>query len=141
MYDGKNFDKLIEHITGFVDDLEKLVPVEDVCRRLGEMEIEEVDDEPSLIALQDAAADTDNVLAEFATKRLERLRGEGNSAKSIQSDESARVRVGNEWTEAALSHNSGLSGQTWNEADSIATKGASAVHVGNSYGGRGIFDS
>ncbi|KAH6960016.1 hypothetical protein BKA56DRAFT_500563, partial [Ilyonectria sp. MPI-CAGE-AT-0026] len=51
LYDGKNFDKLVEQI---VDDLEKLFPVETTRRKLVELEIEEVDDEPSLMALQDA---------------------------------------------------------------------------------------
>ncbi|RYP54563.1 hypothetical protein DL768_000623 [Monosporascus sp. mg162] len=139
LYDGKNFDKLVEQITGFIDDLEKLFPVEGARRTLVEMEIEEIDeDEPSLRALQSAAADTDSVLSQVAAERLETYGGQ-NYAKSIQSEEKARVRVGNEWTEAALGRSMGLAGPTRNEADSVAAKGSSAIHIGNSYGGRGIF--
>ncbi|KAI3326398.1 prion-inhibition and propagation-domain-containing protein [Xylariaceae sp. AK1471] len=141
LYDGKNFDKLVEQMTGFVDDLEKLFPVEGARRTIAETEIEEInEDEPSLKALQSAAADTDSVLSKVIAERLEICGGQ-NYAKNIQSKEKARVRVGNEWTGAALSsHSAGLAGQTRNGADSVAARGSSAVHIGNSYGGRGIFD-
>ncbi|RYP30976.1 hypothetical protein DL767_005983 [Monosporascus sp. MG133] len=140
LYDGKNFDKLVEQMTGFVDDLEELFPVENARRTLVEMEIEEISkDEPSLRALQSAAADTDSVLSRVVAERLEMYRGQ-NYAKKIQSEEKGRVRVGNEWTEAALSRNVGLAGPTRNGADSVAAKGSSAIHIGDSYGGRGIFD-
>lgn len=139
LYEGKNHEKLIEQVTGFVDDLEKLFPVENARRTLVEMEIEEVNDEPSLTALQNAATDTDSFLTQAVSERLEMYRSK-NYAKSIQSEESSRVRVGNEWIEEALRYSSGQSGQTWNEADLVATRGLSAVHIGNSYGGRGIFD-
>ncbi|KAG9498404.1 hypothetical protein J7337_009209 [Fusarium musae] len=51
LYDGKNFDRLVEKIRGFVNDLEKLFPVDTTRRKLVELEIEEVDDETSLMAL------------------------------------------------------------------------------------------
>ncbi|KAI1181393.1 prion-inhibition and propagation-domain-containing protein [Nemania serpens] len=142
LYDGKNFAKLVEQITGFVDDLEKLFPVEEACRLLVEMEIEEINkDKSSLRVLQNAATDTDSVLSKVVTERLEVCGGGQNYAKNIQSEEKARVRVGNEWTEAALSSpSSGLADGTKNSADLVASKGSSTVHIGNSYGGRGIFD-
>ncbi|KAI1192074.1 prion-inhibition and propagation-domain-containing protein [Nemania serpens] len=142
LYDGKNFTKLVEQITGFVDDLEKLFPVEEARRLLVEMEIEEInEDESSLRVLQNAATDTDSVLSKVVTERLEVCGGGQNYAKNIQSEEKARVRVGNEWTEAALSSpSSGLANGTMNGADLVASKGSSIVHIGNSYGGRGIFD-
>ncbi|KAJ8126489.1 hypothetical protein O1611_g7148 [Lasiodiplodia mahajangana] len=141
LYDGKNFDKLVGELTGFVDDLEKLFPVEVTARAMVELEIEEIkEDEPSLRALQNAAADTDSVLSEVVAERL-KLCGEQNYAKNIQTEEKARVRVGNEWTEAALSSRSvGPLSLTRNGADSVAAKSSSAVHIGNSYGGRGVFD-
>ncbi|KAI1165873.1 heterokaryon incompatibility protein s [Nemania serpens] len=140
LYDGKNFEKLVNEIAGFVDALEKLIPRNEGVRQiLVEMEIEEVDDEPSLGALQNAAASTDSVLAEVVTKKLETY-GEGNYAKDVLSEESARVRVGNEWVETMLSCSLGPLGQTSNESDSVTARGSSAVHIGNSYGGRSIFD-
>jgi hypothetical protein len=139
LYDGKNFDKLVGHVTGFVDDLEKLVPVESARRTLVEMEIEEVVDEPSLIALRDAAADTDSNLSQVVANRLEMCRGI-NHARNVQIEEKARVRVGDEWAEAVMNQGTCRATPARNGADSIAARGSSAVHIGNSYGGRGIFD-
>ncbi|KAH7124960.1 prion-inhibition and propagation-domain-containing protein [Dactylonectria estremocensis] len=139
LYDGKNFDKLVEQITGFVDDLEKLFPVETTRRKLVELEIEEVDDEPSLMALQDAAVGTDSVLSEAVAEKIEGIAGR-NYAKDIKGEEMARVRIGNEWSETALARGTGIADRTANLADSVEAKGTSAVHIGNQYGGRGIFD-
>ncbi|RKK89117.1 Heterokaryon incompatibility protein s [Fusarium oxysporum] len=139
LYDGKNFDRLVEQITGFVDDLEKLFPVETTRRKLVELEIEEVDDEPSLMALQDAAAGNDSVLSEAVTKKIEGIAGR-NFTKDIKSEEMARVRVGNEWNETTMARGTGIADRTANLADSVEAKGTSAVHIGNQYGGRGIFD-
>ncbi|KAI5456226.1 hypothetical protein BGZ63DRAFT_435766 [Mariannaea sp. PMI_226] len=90
---SKNFNKLVEGVTGFVDDLEKLFPMKITRRKLVDLEIEEVDDEPSLMALQDAAAGTDSVLSEAVTKKTEGITGE-NHAKDIKSEEMAKVRIG-----------------------------------------------
>ncbi|RYP62311.1 hypothetical protein DL771_009796 [Monosporascus sp. 5C6A] len=139
LYNGKNFNKLVEQMTGFVDDLKKLFPVEGARRILVKMEIEEInEDEPSLRALQSAAAGTDSVLSRVVAEKLETYGGQ-NYAKNIQSEAKARVRVGNEWTEAALSRSVGLAGPTRNGADSVAAKGSSAIHIGDSYGGSGVF--
>jgi hypothetical protein len=51
------------------------------------------------------------------------------------------VRVGNEFAANFSGHAGGLSDQTTNTADEVYAKGQSAVHLGNSYGGRGIFDN
>lgn len=122
-----------------MDDLEKLFPVETTHRKLVELEIEKVDDEPSLIALQDAAAGTDSVLSEAVTEKIKEIAGR-NYAKDIKGEEIARVRVGNKWSETALARGTGIADRTANLADSVEAKGTSAVHVGNQYGGRGIFD-
>ncbi|KAI1368985.1 prion-inhibition and propagation-domain-containing protein [Xylaria arbuscula] len=141
LYDGKNFDKLVEQITGFIDDLETLFPVETIRHRLVEMEIEEIqNDEPSLQALQGAVQDMDHVLSEAVAKRLE-ICGVQNHAANIQSHETARVRVGNEWAVAVLAgHVVGNADSTQNRTNEVTARGSSAVHIGNSYGGRGIFD-
>ncbi|EXL51559.1 hypothetical protein FOCG_09483 [Fusarium oxysporum f. sp. radicis-lycopersici 26381] len=61
-------------------------------------------------------------------------------AKDIKSEEMARVRVGNERSETAFARGTAVAYQTANRADSIAAKGKSVMHIGNQYGGRGIFD-
>ncbi|KAL5610634.1 hypothetical protein FOBRF1_006751 [Fusarium oxysporum] len=137
LHDNRNFDKLVEQVTGFVDDLEKLFPVETTCRRLVELEIEEVDDEPSMLALYGAAVDTDKVLSEAVARKIEGIAVK-IYAKDIKSEEMARVRVGNEWSEAALGRGTAITGQTASRVDSVAARGKSAVHIGHQYGGRGI---
>ncbi|KAI0857354.1 prion-inhibition and propagation-domain-containing protein [Xylaria cubensis] len=140
LYDGKNFDKLVGEVTGLVDSLEKLFPVEAARQNLVQMEIEEFnEDEPSLRALQDAAEDTDDVLLKAVNKQLDTY-DTMNYVKHIHNNENARVRVGNEWSDGALSRSARLLGTTRNGAGSIVAKGSSATHVGNSYGGRGTFD-
>ncbi|EGU74155.1 hypothetical protein FOQG_19194 [Fusarium oxysporum f. sp. raphani 54005] len=139
LYDSKNFGKLVDQVVEFVDDLEKLFPVDTTCRRLVELEIEEVDDEPSLLALQGAAAGTDSVLSEAVARKTEWI-AVRIYAKDIKSEEMARVRVGNEWSEAALGRGTAIADQTVSRVDSVAARGKSAVHIGHQYGGRGIFD-
>ncbi|KAH7117478.1 hypothetical protein EDB81DRAFT_873261 [Dactylonectria macrodidyma] len=121
LYDGKNFDKLVEQTTGFVDDLEKLFPVESMRRKLVELEIEEVDDKLSLMALQDAAASTESVLSEAVIEKIEGIAGR-NYTKDIKSEEMARVRVGNEWSETALARGTSIADRTANLADSVDAK-------------------
>ncbi|KAI1281778.1 prion-inhibition and propagation-domain-containing protein [Xylaria sp. FL0933] len=142
LYDAKNFEKLVEQITGFINDLETLFPVEDARRTLVEMEIEEIkEDESSLKFLQSAAEDADSILSEVVAERLEEC-GSQNCTENIESEGGARVRIGNEWTEAALSSpNAVLAGLIHNRTGAVTARGSSAVHIGNSYGGRGVFDN
>lgn len=140
LYDGKDLDILVGGITGFVDILETLYPAETARRRLAEMEIEEVDDELSLLTLQEATAGVDRVSAEAVAQKVEKIAGR-NYAKDIRSDETVRVRVGNEWGETVLTRGMTISDRTENVADSVAATGASVVHIGNSYGGRSVSDN
>lgn len=115
---------------GFIDILEKLFPVESIYRKLVELEIEEVDNEPSLIALQDAAISTDSILFKAVIEKIEGII-ERNYIKNIKSKEIVRVQVGNEWSEAALACSTGITDRTVNLADSIEAKGISAIYIGN----------
>ncbi|GAO18184.1 hypothetical protein UVI_02037020 [Ustilaginoidea virens] len=120
--DGKNLDKLVEPITGFVDDLEKLFPVKTTPRKLVELGIDEVVDEPSLKVLQDAAAGTDSVLSEAVTEKIQGIAGR-HYVKHIKGEERAKVRVGNDWSETALARGTGIADRTANLADSVEAKG------------------
>ncbi|KAK8054582.1 hypothetical protein PG994_009649 [Apiospora phragmitis] len=90
LYDGKQFDKLIEQIAGFVDDLEA------PRRQLVQVEIEEVNDEVALETVQDAAANVDSILAEAAERKAAVIAGK-NHAGQVGTQDQARVRVGNEF--------------------------------------------
>ncbi|KAK7995065.1 hypothetical protein PG990_013838 [Apiospora arundinis] len=131
---------MIEQIAGFVDDLEAIWPVEAPRRQLVQVEIEEINDEPALEAIQDAATCVDSVLAEAAKSKVAVIAGK-NYAGRVGAHEQARIRIGNEY--AFAKNSSGLVGfadQTSNTADTLDARGLSRVHIGTSYGGRGIFD-
>ncbi|KGO68022.1 Het-s, C-terminal [Penicillium italicum] len=133
LYDGKNLDKLVREIVEFVDALEKLVPpVEAVQRQLSLMELEEVEDESSLLVLRDAAVDTDSILSETVDQKIGYISAR-NHVKDIQGDEDGKVWVGNEWNTDYIN---GFGERSENTVDTIAAKGKSAVHVGNKYNGR-----
>ncbi|KAK8036217.1 hypothetical protein PG993_008831 [Apiospora rasikravindrae] len=132
---------MIEQITGFVDDLEAIWPAEAPRReRLVQIEIEEVNDEEALETVQDAAAGLDSVLGEAAGRKAAVI-AERNLTGQVGTQDQARVRIGNEF--ANNFSGSGLAGfadQTSNSADTVDARGVSRVHIGTSYGGRGIFD-
>ncbi|KAJ9155228.1 Prion-inhibition and propagation domain-containing protein [Pleurostoma richardsiae] len=136
LYEGRYFDRLIKEITGFVDDLETIYPVEAARRQLAQLEIERIVDEPSLKAISNAAAGIDDVLAEVAARKIVIK----NYAGRVDAQEKARVRVGNEFADAVFGHGVGITDETTNTAGRVDAKGDSAVHIGNKYGGRGIFD-
>jgi hypothetical protein len=145
LYDAKKFENTVQQITGFVDDLEKLLQQlpnkeEQVCRQLAELEIEEIEDEPSLKVLADVTEDTDKILSEVIRDRLE-VSEARNYVASIHAEDDFFIRVGDESTEQALSRPSlGVVRPTRNEAGTVTGKGRSRVHIGNSNGGPGIFN-
>ncbi|KAM0425291.1 hypothetical protein ACHAPT_009347 [Fusarium lateritium] len=139
LYDSKHLEKLVGDITGLVGDLEHLYPMEMQRRNLIGPEIEGVEDELSFLALEDAASGTDDLLAKAVADKMEAI-ATRNHSKDIQTEESARVRVGNEWSEGVLSRGVPAMDKTENSAGAITARGASAVHIGTKYGGRGIFD-
>lgn len=140
LYDGKNLDKLVDNISEFIDELEKLVPAEMVRQQLVELEIEEVNDEPSLMALQEASDGTDTMLSKAVAHKIEVIAGK-NYAKDIETDEQAKLRLGNEWSVAGLAAGNSFADGTTNATDSVKARGSSAVQIGNSYGSKGIFDN
>jgi hypothetical protein len=78
-----------------------------------ELEIEEVDYEPSLLVLQDAAADTDGVLSEAVAENIEGIAGR-NYAKNIKGEEITKVEVGHEWSDIASARGMGIADRTAN---------------------------
>lgn len=134
LYDAKNFEKLIEQISGFLDDLESLFPAEELSiRRLVELEIDDIADEESLEVLHQTVVETDSLLADMVREKVKVITVT-NSVKAISSSEDAKVRLGNDWSTVALSAIIGLEERTRNEVDSVFAKGSSTLHVGNRYG-------
>ncbi|KAF5569552.1 prion-inhibition propagation domain-containing protein [Fusarium pseudoanthophilum] len=134
LYDAKNFEKLIEQVSGFVDDLENLFPAEEANRRqLVQKEIEDISDEESLVILQQVAAGTDQLLADAATERVMSI-DVRNYAREIKGEEKTKIRLGNDWSDSALGATAVLNERTINETGSVSARGSSTVHVGNRYG-------
>ncbi|KAK4205951.1 Big S protein encoded by the het-S protein [Rhypophila decipiens] len=140
LYDGKSLEKIVDQVAGFVDELEKAFPIEAVCHKLAEIEIEEVEDEASLTILKDAAGGIDAAMSDAAAQKIDAIMGR-NSAKDIRTVERARVQLGNVVTEAALHSEIRISDQTTNSVETVVGKGESRVLIGNEYGGKGFWDN
>ncbi|KAK4099084.1 heterokaryon incompatibility protein s [Parathielavia hyrcaniae] len=125
LHDGKALEKM------------KIYPVEAVCHKLAEIEIEEVKDEASLAMLEDAAWGIDTALSDAAAQKIYAIAGR-SSAKSISTEDDARVQVGSVFTEAALHREIRINDQTINSAETVFARGRSRVQIGNTYGGRGF---
>lgn len=139
LYDGKSLEKIIDEITGLIDDLEKVFPVEAVCHKLAETEIEEVEDEPSLTMLKDAAGGIDAALSDAAAQKIDAIAGR-NSAKDVRMEDRARVHLGHVFAEAALHREIHIRDQTINSVETVVAKGESGIQIGNTYGGKGFWD-
>ncbi len=147
LYDGKQFEKLVEQVLGLVDELEKTFPATDgELRKIAGTEVVELgggeggaDEEESLEALREAASETDEVLVEAVAQRLDQLGDNGtgnrNYAKEVNVGEMAQVQVGNDYGESVLLATGGaLLGSTTNVVDVVVAKGSSRVQVGSRFG-------
>ncbi|KAI4603743.1 hypothetical protein KJ359_003561 [Pestalotiopsis sp. 9143b] len=134
LYDVKQYDKLVDQITGFIDDLETIWPAEAARRHLAEIEIEEVDDAPALNTLQDAATDIDSMMKEVTAQSI----AAKNRAGKVSIQDDANVRIGPEF---AQNYSGSIGGKDeTNSADIIDARGRGRIHIGATYGGRSIFD-
>ncbi|KAK4196913.1 hypothetical protein QBC40DRAFT_312493 [Triangularia verruculosa] len=136
LYDGKEFEKLVVQIIGFVDELEKLVPVEEVCRKLAEQEVATVVDKESLPSLKAAAKDLDQLLVDAIIRNSEKDTGADQySAEEIEATETADVQIGSSYGgEAFLRNSSFVFRKTKNSVGRIMAGGSSRVQIGNRYG-------
>lgn len=135
LYDGKELDRLISQIMELMDELEKIFPVESACRRLVEMEIEEVDDAPSLAVWHKAAKDTDPMLSEVVVSKLRSMIAGSNTSGPISTNGQADVQVGHRYSDQVMSRGSNVTDHTRNIAGSINAQGSSRVQIGNRFGG------
>lgn len=139
LYDGKTFEKLTEQMNYFMDSLEKIYPVETVRDRLVQREIEDIVQEPALRALSEAASGVDSALSEAAAQKAKQVAARNNTWR-ISTQDKARVRVGDEIAEAFFGLALPIANQSINMTGDVNAKGESRIHIGNKYGGPGIFD-
>ncbi|KAK1472483.1 hypothetical protein CCUS01_05868 [Colletotrichum cuscutae] len=135
LYDAKNLDRLIGNAKDLVDALEDLWPAKTTRRQLVDTEIEAVKNPASLLAIRDAAIGIDSMMADCANRKYSSI-AVTNRANAVNTQENARVKVGNYASEEALGRLSLISDTTSNTADSITSTGSSVVQIGNSYGGQ-----
>ncbi|CAK7210842.1 hypothetical protein SBRCBS47491_000915 [Sporothrix bragantina] len=142
LYDGKHLKVLIDEIADLIDDLEKVFPVEDGedgAQRLLETEIEEVKDEASLTLLKDAAKGIDKAMSDAAARKIDTIVGR-NSAREIKTVDEGKVQVGHSFATETLAAGMHFRDETVNSVGVVTASGKSGVQIGNSYGGRGLFD-
>ncbi|KAL8412388.1 hypothetical protein RB596_001565 [Gaeumannomyces avenae] len=89
--------------------------------------------------LEDAARGIDAALSDAAAQKIAAIAGR-NSAKNVNTEESAAVQVGNVFTETVLHREIRVGDQTINAVETVFAKGQSGVLIGNTYGGRGFWD-
>lgn len=139
LYDKNRLVSLLREIKDLIEELENLSiePIGNARSNLIRAELEEINDEPSLLALQDAAADTDEMLSKAARDKIKILAG-NNTVKDIKSGGQANILVGSSWNDEALSSTVGFDDRSKNSAGSIEATGSSIVQVGNRFGGKRI---
>ncbi|KAL6691016.1 prion-inhibition and propagation domain-containing protein [Trichoderma pleuroticola] len=139
LYDKKSLDNIVNQISSWVDELEKLFPIDAAYQKYIEIEIEEVNDELSLKALKDAARDIDPALEHAVERKVDSIEGK-NSARDITMEDKAKFHVGNVFAEGVLQREMLVKDQTNNAVEKVSAKKEARVQVGNIYGGKGIWD-
>lgn len=140
LYDKKSLDNIIDQILSWVDELEKLFPKEMTTdQKFVQVELEQVNDEPSLKTLKDAARGIDPALEEALERKVALIEG-NNSAGNATMEDAARFHVGNVFSEGALQHEMLVKDQTKNSVEVLSAKNESRIQIGNVYGGKGLWD-
>ncbi|KAJ4863300.1 prion-inhibition and propagation domain-containing protein [Trichoderma breve] len=139
LYDRKSLENIVNQITSWVDELEKLFPIELTQQKFIENEIKEVNDELSLKTLKDAARDIDPALERAVGQKVDSIEGK-NSAGDITMEDKARFHVGNVFSEGVLQHEILVKDQASNSIETISAKNETRIQAGNVYGGKGIWD-
>ncbi|KAH6880342.1 hypothetical protein B0T10DRAFT_581560 [Thelonectria olida] len=114
LYDGQNFENLIDQFTNVTDELEKLFPAEKAKRR------------------QIVETMIEDLFCEAIAEKV-RLIGVKNHVQHIVSEDEAIVRLGNDWGNDAWSSGISVMDRTVKEAGYVFTKGSSVVYIRNRY--------
>lgn len=141
LYDRNKFQTLIQQATEFIETLEKLFPAEAKRRSLASQEVEGVGDLSMLKALKETAAGVDEELSEAAKEKAQNFTSV-NLIKNVDLMGSVKVRVGDEYNDpiaASVPHQARAAG-TNNVVQTLEARDQSAIHVGNRYGGKSVFD-
>ncbi|KAL6901589.1 prion-inhibition and propagation domain-containing protein [Trichoderma evansii] len=140
LYDGKSFENIVNQILSWIDELEKLFPIQTTTfQRLAETEIEEVNDEPSLKTLKDAADGVDPALEQALERKVASIEV-NNSVRNVTMEDGARFHVGNVFSETVLQRKMLIKDRTNNSIEQVSAKNDARIRVGNVYGGPGFYN-
>lgn len=125
LYDAKEFQRLLTQVSGFIDDLEKLYPVEPRQEPNNDGSMSDTTTQVDKDERRGSAKSDDTIAMAMA--------------ESVIVEEKARVRVGNEYA-ATVAADDLIKSPGVVKAHTISAKGTGRVQVGNSYGFGSIFD-
>jgi len=133
LYEEKHFNRLIEDVTTLVDGLVELFPAtRERLQQLSLEEAQEMEEEPSLGVLEEAAEGIDPLLQTSVRQVLTGREGH-IFIRNLATDD-ARVRYGDENVAGVTLTGSG------HTYDSNTASGKSRVHYGNKFGGKSVLD-
>ena len=133
LYEEKHFNRLIEDVTTLVDGLVELFPAtRERLQQLSLEEAQEMEEEPSLGVLEEAAEGIDLLLQTSVRQVLTGREGH-IFIRNLATDD-ARVRYGDENVAGVTLTGSG------HTYDSNTASGKSRVHYGNKFGGKSVLD-
>ncbi|GFF93370.1 hypothetical protein IFM53868_07163 [Aspergillus udagawae] len=138
LYQYKNMDRLVRSITDLIEDLEKLLPEtknQQQLRNLVENEVVELDHQ-DLQIIHERADDTDPLLKEAVNSEIERP--EGYRTGNLKTTDEARLGVGDEYSDAAVSSGYQPKRMIPVLVGHVEASGKSKVQVGTRYGGRSM---
>ena len=136
VYEEKNFNRLIEDLTGLVNDLVELFPAakptqEHLCA-VEVSEIAESQDVQTLYVLENVSAGVDNVLSHQVAEKVQDQRG--HSFKNFTASDQAKMAIGDEIHADMQVNGYG------HKYDGISASGHAKVRSGNQYGGKSFWD-
>ncbi|EFX05012.1 small s protein [Grosmannia clavigera kw1407] len=136
LYDREQFKRMIAEVLELLDELEKVLQVEEACRQRAEAQISEVGDVASLQVLQEAARGTDPLLLDVVCRKGEAL-GSHNFARDIKAADQADVQVGDQFSQTVLMGGTG-GGPAFHGANNtvhgLDAKGSAKVQIGSRFG-------
>lgn len=134
LYRSESFDRLLALSKEHLEYLEKLADLHEPLCHLAREAIRNIEDEPSLRKLANAATSTDEVLSNVVREKLENLSGGGSV--HIGSDGIGRVQIGNIW--AQNTPNVPPWGPVSNFVGSVEVSSGGSVRIGDEYRGFGL---
>ena len=129
LYDKKRLEDMLLDIKELIEELEELglEPVKDTRSNLIKVEVEEIDEKESLLALQDAAADADEMLSKAAEEKVKELDGNNTVKGSIKTGHDGKVLVGSSFSDAYRDVAANINDKYKNSVGSVDVGDSSSV--------------